>query len=118
MATLAAMNWLNDEVINLHMSLLQERDTRRRNQNQGPTCHFFSSFFLNALYKDKRIYNYDSVKRWTLPIRLKRAGQVSTSILDCDRIIMPSNQRNTHWVCAMVDLKNKKFVSYDSLGVS
>ena len=119
MATLAPSAWLNDEIINVCMSMLQERDTRLREAKKGsPTCHFFNSFFLNKLYKDSGKYNYNDVRRWTLPVRLKNAGQPFTSILDCDRIIVPANQGNMHWVCAIVDIKNQKFIMYDSLGVS
>lgn len=80
-----------------------------------PTCHFFNSFFFNKLYKDSGNYNYNEVRRWTLPKRLKTAGQPFDSILDCDRIIIPANQRNTHWVCAMIDLRQQRFVLYDSM---
>lgn len=119
MATLGPSTWLNDEIINVCMSMLQERDKRHREALKGsPTCHFFNSFFLNKLYKDSGKYNYNDVRRWTLPVRLKNAGQPFTSILDCDRIIIPGNQGNMHWVCAVIDIKNHKFIMYDSLGVS
>lgn len=119
MRTLSPGAWLNDEVINLSISLLQERDKRWREAGAAaPTCHYFSSFFLNKMFKDSGKYNYNEVRRWTMPLRLKNAGQLSASVLDCDRIIIPANQGNTHWVCAMADLKNKKFVLFDSLGVS
>ncbi len=119
MATLAPSTWLNDEIINVCMSMLQERDSRHRKEKNGSTtCHFFNSFFLNKLYKDSGKYNYNDVRRWTLPVRLKNAGQPFTSILDCDKIIMPANQGNMHWVCAVIDIKNQKFIMYDSLGVS
>ncbi|KAL4538732.1 hypothetical protein Ndes2526B_g02984 [Nannochloris sp. 'desiccata'] len=117
MATLGPSTWLNDEIINVCMSMLQERDKRHREAlKRSPTCHFFNSFFLNKLYKDSGKYNYNDVRRWTLPVRLKNAGQPFTSILDCDRIIIPGNQGNMHWVCAVIDIKNHKFIMYDSLG--
>jgi len=94
----------------LPSSLLQDGD--------GPRCHFFNSFFLNKLYQDAKVYNYNEVRRWSLPIRLKSAGQLCESILDCDRIIIPMNQGNMHWVCAVIDLQNKKLIYYDSLAVS
>lgn len=81
-------------------------------------CHFFNSFFLSKLYKDEGIYKYDNVRRWTTPNKLKNGGQLSTSILDCDRIIVPVNQSNTHWTCAVIDLNDKKLIYYDSLVVS
>jgi hypothetical protein len=53
----------------------QDRDAARRKQGLGPKCHFFSSFFLNKLYKDAHEYNYSSVRRWTLEKRLKGQNQ-------------------------------------------
>ncbi|KAL4421737.1 hypothetical protein ABPG77_002353 [Micractinium sp. CCAP 211/92] len=114
MACMASLQWLNDEVINLYISLLLERDARRRKQGKGPRCHFFSTFFANKLYKDAGEYNYNEVRRWTVPTRLKTSGQASESILDCDRIILPVHQ-GLHWVCAVIDLQHRKFVYYDSL---
>ena len=40
----------------------QERDTQLRSSNSGkPKCHFFSTFFLNKLYKDSGEYDYSKV---------------------------------------------------------
>lgn len=114
MGCMAHLQWLNDEVINLYISLLLERDANRRKRGVGgPRCHFFSTFFANKLYKDTG-YNYDQVKNWTKAVRLARMGQASQSILDCDRIIVPVHQ-GLHWVCAMIDMQNQKLVYYDSL---
>ncbi|GAB4818844.1 hypothetical protein N2152v2_005890 [Parachlorella kessleri] len=113
MACMAPLQWLNDEVMNLYMALLQERDMRARSKGTLPKCHFFSTFFLNKLYKDTG-YNYNNVARWTLPRRLEKQGQLCNTILDCDRIIVPVHQ-GIHWVCAMVDVTNKALYYYDSL---
>ncbi|PRW61285.1 Sorting and assembly machinery component 50 [Chlorella sorokiniana] len=114
MGCMAHLQWLNDEVINLYISLLLERDTDRRKRGvKGPRCHFFSTFFANKLYKDTG-YDYSQVRRWTLPKRLASVGQASECILDCDRIIVPVHQ-GLHWVCAVIDLQNQKLVYYDSL---
>jgi len=109
--------WLNDEIINLYMRLLQERDTRlhAEGKEKYPSCHFFNSFFLSKLYKDTGSYDYESVRRWTAPGRLKAIGQTRKSILDCEKIIIPVNQSNVHWVLAVIDLKNKRFEYFDSL---
>ena len=39
--------------------------------------------------RDKHVYNYDEVRRWTTEKKLKRMGQASASVLDCDRVIIP-----------------------------
>jgi hypothetical protein len=35
------------------------------------------------------VYNYDEVRRWTTEKKLKRMGQASASVLDCDRVVIP-----------------------------
>ena len=112
MATLAPGAWLNDEVINLSMALLQARDAAARG-GAAPRTHFFPTFFCNKLYKDGG-YDYAAVRRWTLPKRLKAAGQPSQSVLDCDRIVVPVHQ-GIHWTCAVVDLEKKELRYYDAL---
>ena len=37
-------------------------------------------------------------------------------MLDLDRIIIPVHQ-GLHWVCAVIDLANRCFIYYDSMGV-
>ncbi|MEW5308088.1 MAG: hypothetical protein WDW38_000074 [Sanguina aurantia] len=131
--------WLNDEVINVYMLMLQERDgrlrgsaplatapppassssSRRSPAPSGapltlPRCHFFSSFFYNKLYKDLNTYTYANVKRWTTPKKLETAGQGCKCLLDVDRIIMPIHC-GMHWTCAVVDIKNESIYYYDSL---
>ena len=56
------------------------------------------------------------VRRWTMPKRLAVSGQASESILDVDRIVVPVHQ-GMHWVCAVIDLQQRKFIYYDSLKV-
>ncbi|KAK9845918.1 hypothetical protein WJX81_005972 [Elliptochloris bilobata] len=106
--------WLNDEVMNLYMGLLQDRDTLWRKLGGGqPTCHFFNSFFINKLYKDARKYSYSNVRRWTSAKRLAGVGQASECILDLERWIIPVHLGN-HWTCALVDLSARSLTYYDS----
>ena len=116
---LAPGNWLNDEAINLYMRLLQDRDTKihgRGDAAKFPKCHFFTTFFLSKLYKDSGAYDYNGVRRWTMPARLKAIGQTRSSILDVDKIIVPVNQGGIHWTVAVIDLQKKRFEYFDSLG--
>ena len=119
LARLAPGSWLNDETINLFMRLLQERDTRIHERSDAADfakCHFFNTFFLTKLYKGADGYDYNAVRRWTMPARLKATGQSRSSILDVDKIIVPVNQSNTHWTVAVVDLRNERLEYFDSLG--
>ncbi|GLC61636.1 hypothetical protein PLESTB_001785400 [Pleodorina starrii] len=121
--------WLNDEVINLYMLLLQARDTRLRRtaaaaaqaggggaaaRRANPRCHFFNSFFYNKLFQDDGTYNYGNVRRWTSPKQLANKLQDSPNVLELDRIIMPIH-KGIHWTCAEIDLRARAVRYYDSL---
>jgi len=47
--TLLPGTWLNDEVINCAMDLMQEREMLRVGANGAPRVHFFSSFFYSKV---------------------------------------------------------------------
>ncbi|KAG1673549.1 hypothetical protein FOA52_003849 [Chlamydomonas sp. UWO 241] len=117
---MATGSWLNDEAINLYMVLLQERDTAMRTAPppgpRAPTSHFFNSFFLSKLYKDSKRYDYNAVRRWTAPGKLKSSGQLSPNILSVDRVIVPVNDNNIHWTCAVIDIKGRQLMYLDSMG--
>lgn len=57
---LKPQNWLNDEVINCYMSMLQERDTAlcKSDPTRKPS-YFFSSFFYESL-----CHSYEHVKKY------------------------------------------------------
>ena len=50
-------------------------------------------------------------------IQLYLSMQLSETILEVDRIIMPVHLGN-HWTCAVINLAAKELVYYDSMGVS
>ncbi|KAH9575977.1 hypothetical protein CY35_01G139300 [Sphagnum magellanicum] len=98
--------WLNDEVINLYMELLKERENRE--PKKFLKCHFFNTFFYNKLYKDKRSYDYKSVRRWTTQ---KKIGY---SLVKCDKILVPIHQ-DVHWCLAVINIRDKRIEYLDSL---
>ncbi|KAL0044188.1 hypothetical protein WJX82_003485 [Trebouxia sp. C0006] len=113
--TLKSRQWLNDEVMNVYMGLLQERDTRLRKLGRFPKCHFFNTFFINKLYKDDKKYVYNNVRRWTTKMRLERWGQHSGTVLECDKLIIPVHL-GCHWTCAVISLRDRGISYFDSLG--
>ena len=44
--------------------------------------------------------------------------QASPNLFAVDLIIIPANLSNTHWVCAVIYVKEKRIVYYDSMSVS
>ncbi|KAH8495059.1 hypothetical protein H0E87_018297 [Populus deltoides] len=104
---LAPGTWLNDEVINLYMELLKERE--RREPKKFLKCHFFNTFFYKKLTGGvKGGFDYRAVKRWTTE---KKLGYF---LIDCDKIFVPVHQE-IHWCLAIINKKDHKFQYLDSL---
>ncbi|KAI3694256.1 hypothetical protein L1987_77219 [Smallanthus sonchifolius] len=99
--------WLNDEVINIYLELLKERE--KKEPKKFLKCHFFSTFFYKKLISGKTGYDYKSVRRWTTQ---KKLGY---SLLECDKIFVPVH-KEIHWCLAVINKKEEKFQYLDSLG--
>ena len=113
---LRSRQWLNDEVINYYMGLLQERsDKEAKSASGGATQRrvwFASTFFLTKLRENG--YSFANVRRWT---REKRGpgDRILTNVLDVDLIIIPRHF-GPHWTCIVVDVPGRTVTHYDSLG--
>jgi len=96
--------WLNDEIINFYMEMLKERDVElcKLDPSRKPS-HLFSSFFYSKLMEDGR-YDYSRVKRWA-----KRFD-----VFAQEKIFVPINIGNNHWVLSVIYIQSKKIVFYDS----
>ncbi|KAK4265766.1 hypothetical protein QN277_026779 [Acacia crassicarpa] len=98
--------WLNDEVINLYLDLLKERE--KREPKKFLKCHFFNTFFYKKLIGGMNGYDFKSVKRWTTQRKL------GYSLIECDKIFVPIH-KEVHWCLAIINKKDKKFQYLDSL---
>ncbi|KAM7463075.1 hypothetical protein LguiA_031196 [Lonicera macranthoides] len=98
--------WLNDEVINVYLELLKERE--KREPLKYLKCHFFSTFFYKKLFSGRNSYDFKSVKRWTTQRKL------GYCLRDCDKIFVPIH-KEVHWCLAVINNKDKKFQYLDSL---
>ncbi|ANQ11195.1 Ulp1 protease family C-terminal catalytic domain containing protein [Plasmodium coatneyi] len=105
--------WLNDEVINFYMSMLQEYNTKNikkdRPNNYLPKIFTFSTFFFQSL-SSNGTYNYNKVSRWT------KRKQVD--IFSFDLILIPLHVGGNHWTLGSINMKEKKIKLYDSLNMS
>lgn len=105
---LKPFTWLNDDVINFYLELLNERNKILMEINPDyrmSTC-YFNSFFIEKLSNEKqKKYKYDNVKRWTK----------NNNIKNYDQIYIPVNcPFRIHWVAIVLYLKQKTIVWYDS----
>ena len=109
--TLRDNSWLNDEMVNFYMKMLNDREEQLLAKYPGKRkSYFFNSFFTNRLVDNETGgYCYDNVKRWT-----KKAG--IDNIMELERIFFPVNVNNTHWTLAVVYISEKKVLYYDSMG--
>jgi sentrin-specific protease 1 len=101
--------WLNDEIVNFYMCLLQERDDQLSAASNGARkrSHYFNSFFITKLLENGT-YNYGNVKRWTKKF----------DVFAMDRVFMPVNLSNTHWTLAVAYIQKKEIHYYDSMSGS
>ncbi|PIA61430.1 hypothetical protein AQUCO_00300742v1 [Aquilegia coerulea] len=98
--------WLNDEVINLYLELLKERE--KRDPKRFLKCHFFSTFFYKKLISGKGGYDFKAVRRWTTQ------RKIGYGLIECDKIFVPIH-KEVHWCLAIINKKDQKFQYLDSL---
>ena len=110
--TLKPGKWINDNVVNGYMKLLQNRESEKEG---GPSCHFHKTFLTTNIHPT---YQYNLVRKWTSARRLKNWGQSKATILDCDYVFFPVHLHASHWVLVVADLTKKTLRYYDSLGAN
>lgn len=98
--------WLNDEVINLYLELLKERE--KREPKKFLKCHFFNTFFYKKLISGKGGYDFKSVRRWTTQ------RKIGYGLIECDKIFVPIH-KEIHWCLAIINKREQKFQYLDSL---
>jgi len=106
--------WLNDEIINYYMLLLQERNGKLaahyKETGSRPdflTSHFYNNFFIDKLLdNENRCYTYSYVRRWS-----KRFDTFSKDMIFC-----PINIKNAHWTLAVMHIRERRIAYYDSMG--
>lgn len=98
--TLINFNWLNDEVINFYVGLIEARGAE---DEDYLNVRAMNSFFYEQLCKK----GYESVKRWT------KGFDIFTS----DIVLIPIHLKSkSHWCMVTIDFQNKLVNYYDSLG--
>lgn len=101
--------WLNDEIINFHMQLLQERDSKLCDiYNTRKKSHFFTSFFMEKLLISNNGYAYSNVKRWSKKF----------DVFALEKVFIPINISNAHWALGVIFIQKKEIHYYDSMSGS
>jgi hypothetical protein len=101
--------WLNDEVINGHLTHTVNYLRRQANNlgpNDAPKYHAFNSFF----YKNLRDSGYQKVSRWAT--RAKIGG---SALLNVETVFIPVHE-GMHWTLLVVSPRMRTIEYFDSLG--
>ncbi|KAH7977558.1 hypothetical protein HPB49_002366 [Dermacentor silvarum] len=91
-------NWFNDVVIDFYMWLVAERAKEARD---GRRIHALTTHFYDVL----RTWGYAAVSHWTDTVDL----------FSFDMLLVPIH-KNNHWSLAVLNIGNRTFELYDSLG--
>ncbi|CAD2105555.1 sentrin-specific protease 1, putative [Plasmodium vinckei brucechwatti] len=102
--------WLNDEIINFYLSMLQEYNEAgiKSGVTYLPKMFTFSTFFFQSLNFNGS-YNYSKVARWTKRKKI--------DILEYDLILIPLHVGGNHWTLGAINIKDKHIKLYDSLNM-
>jgi len=110
-------SWLNDELINFYGQLIVDRATSLEVQKENIDIsgtdsnnktvpplriHYFSTFFWLKLQQG---YAKSNLKKWTKKLDL----------FSKDLVLIPINHNQTHWSAAVINFKEKRIESYDSM---
>ena len=119
MRDLSGLTWINDEIINYNMAMINARDTREmekrmllpHDETNPPKRRIWcaKSFLMTKLDGG----SYKDVKRWAKKAKL---GGTKNSIFDLWRMVVPINIGNSHWTSVHVDFKTKAILYLDSMG--
>lgn len=98
-------SWLNDELINAYLGLVEARSNRFSLLNAGgESVLAFSSYFYNKLTIGGR-YDYEQVAEWLEKV----------VITHYDRIFIPINHNNSHWSLCVVEVQRRVIRHLDSI---
>lgn len=120
--------WLNDEVMNSFVALVNHRDEAVRAQTSGapvqpggcpagvtpapsaPRTFMFNTFFHARLSERVGQYDYHGVRKWGVKLGLDLSA--------VDIILVPVNLHCTHWVLVKIDIARRSFWYCDSFAGS
>jgi len=117
---LAGEGWLNDELLNSGVALINHRDGLFRSEAAAygdapqaepsrtvPRTRMLNSFFFSRLAPHPSRYNYSRVSKW--------GAKVGLDLQAVDMIIVPVNIGMRHWVLVAIDVRSRLFCFYDSI---
>lgn len=114
---LQGSRWLDDEIINCFVGMINARNKRihaclvplslPNTHQRTPRTFMFNSFFYTVLCQGKNGFNYNGAHRWTRRAKL--------DVTAYDLILVPIHATNNHWVLANIDMVRREFGYLDSM---
>jgi hypothetical protein len=102
--------WFSDELVQFSVALCCLRNSSLHESLSERRTYFYSTFFMSCLCnKSASGYNYSSVSRWG------RGANASGNIFELQRLVIPVNVSNLHWIVLVVNFRFRTITSYDSL---
>ena len=118
LASLRDGAWVNSAVIDAYLWRLVERSERLRaipGQTHIPRIHAFGTILYVTLVEHtpggeiaKNSYKYSEVSNMSMDAGVK--------LLECDKVLIPVHLHKNHWTLAVINVRDKRFEFYDSLG--
>ena len=103
--------WLNDELIQYFTKMVTNQDVLSSSADLSrKRSNIFSSLFYTTLMGEGGTYSYsyEAVKTWT--------SKTTDDIFELDKILIPINVNNSHWIALMVSMVDKSIQLYDPVG--
>ena len=108
--------WLTDSNMNSLVALINSRALQVAAMRAAgmpaaarlPRAFMFNTHFFSRLRERAGCYDYAGVRRW--------GSRNGLDISSVDRILIPVNLENVHWVLVVVDVQHRHFRFFDSLG--
>jgi sentrin-specific protease 1 len=111
--------WLNDEIINQYLFLLQERSALlckdlapgQRGQGARLRCYMHNTQFYTKL-TEGGTYDYSRVAKWT------SRGTRKADLFDKDIVFFPRNIGGAHWTLCVAYMTERRIEYLDSMGAA
>jgi len=97
--TLAPRAWLDDEIINFYMEMINDRAKKTESSLKVWACNTF--FFTTYTTQ-----GYNKVRRWTKRQKI--------DVFSLDYMIIPVHLQ-VHWTCCVIDMQTREITFYDSM---
>jgi sentrin-specific protease 1 len=111
--------WLNDEIINQYLFLLQERSAQlckdlapgQRGQGARLRCYMHNTQFYTKL-TEGGVYDYSRVAKWT------SRGTRKADLFAKDIVFFPRNISGAHWTLCVAYIVERRIEYLDSMGAA